>query len=61
MTRILCAVVFILTFPLLLALAGLVFVLRGAERVIAWVADLATPMVFRMAEIADGTRLEDQQ
>lgn len=61
MKRILCAVVFLLTFPLLLALAGLVSVLRGCEAVIAWIADLATPLVFRMAEIADGTAIEDQQ
>lgn len=54
MKRLLCAVVFLLTFPLLLALAGLVSVLRGCERVIVWIADLATPLVFRMAEIADG-------
>lgn len=55
MKRFFCAVVFLLTFPLLLVLAGLVSVLRGAEKAIAWVADLATPLVFRMAEIADGS------
>ena len=61
MKRFLCAVVFLLTFPLLLVLAGLVAVLRGAERTIVWVSDLATPLVFKMAEIADGRPLEDQQ
>ena len=54
MKRFACAVVFLLTFPLLLALAGLVGVLRGACAVIAWVADLAAPLIFKMAEIADG-------
>lgn len=61
MTRIICAVVFLLTFPLLLALAGLVSVLRGMEAGIRWVSDIATPLVFKMAEIADGTAIEDQQ
>jgi hypothetical protein len=61
MKRFLCGVVFLLTFPLLLVLAGLVAVLRGAERTIAWVSDLATPVVFKMAEIADGRPLEDQE
>lgn len=61
MKRFCCAVAFILTFPLLLVLAGLVSVLRGLQAVIAWVADLATPLVFRMAEIADGRPLEDQE
>lgn len=61
MKRILCGVVFLLTFPLLLALAGVVFVLRGVEAVIRWVSDLATPLVFKMAEIADGRDIADQQ
>ena len=55
MKRFCCALVFLLTFPLLLVLAALVAVLRGTEKAIGWVADLATPVVFKMAEIADGS------
>jgi len=61
MKRFLCAVLFIPTFALLLALAGLVSVLRGAGALIAWVSDLATPLVFTLAEVADGRPLEDQE
>lgn len=60
MIRVLAAVAFFPMFACLLALAGLVSILRGLGAVIAWVSDLATPLVFRLAEIADG-RLEDQQ
>ena len=61
MKRFLALVGFFGTFPFLLALAGVVFVLRGVLAGIAWVSDLATPLVFKMAEIADGRPLEDQQ
>lgn len=61
MKRFFCAVVFILTLPLLLVLAGLVAVLKGLGTAIAWVGDLAAPLVFKMAEIADGRPLEDQE
>lgn len=61
MKRFLALAGFFATFPFLLALAGLVSVLRGLQAAIAWVADLATPLVFRMAEIADGRPLEDQE
>jgi hypothetical protein len=60
MKRFLCGLIFLLTFPVLLVLAGLVSLLRGAETAIAWVADLATPLVFKMAEIADGRDIADQ-
>ena len=61
MKRFCCAVGFLVTFPFLLALVGLVSVLRGAEKAIGWVADLVTPVVFRMAEIADGCDIADQE
>jgi len=61
MTRILAGVIFVPTFALLLALAGLMSVLCGLAAVIRWVSDLATPVVFKLAEIADGRPLEDQE
>jgi hypothetical protein len=61
MKRLACGLAFLLTFPVLLALALVVFVLRGLEAGISWVSDLATPLVFRMAEIADGRPLEDHE
>lgn len=61
MTRFLAACVFFPTFALLVVLAGLVAVLRGLCAAIAWVSDLATPLVLGMAEIADGGRREDHE
>jgi 1,4-dihydroxy-2-naphthoate octaprenyltransferase len=58
MIRLFAAVLFFPLFACLLVLAALVSVLRGVEAVIGWVSDLATPLVFRLAEIADG-RIED--
>ena len=61
MVRLLAAVAFFpMMFFCLLCLAGLVSILRGLEAAMAWISDLATPLVFKLAEIADG-RLEDQQ
>ena len=54
MIRVLAAVAFFPMFACLLALAGVVSLLRGLGAVIAWVSDLATPLVFKLAEIADG-------
>lgn len=56
MMRFLAALLFFPLFACLLAVAGLVSLLRGLEAVMAWVSDLATPLVFKLAEIADGRR-----
>jgi hypothetical protein len=54
MKRFLALCVFWPMLAVLIALAGLVAVLRGSERLLGVVADWATPLVLALAEVADG-------